>query len=112
MRTRHTESFLEVYHLSAGARETGDRAASKRPDAGMDDSVLALLFCAVIFGVLTLVSVVEIVVERRSARAIVVEKPYVMGAEDATRFEQIVAAIFTADPDFEARCRQLLDHGE
>src|SRR5687767_7758175 len=33
-------------------------------------------------------------------------------AEDATRFDRIVAAIFAEDPDFELRCRELLDHGE
>jgi hypothetical protein len=57
----------------------------------MGHAVLVLLVGGIIFGALTLMSVLAILAQRRTAPAAAVEQPYVMGAQDATSFEQIVA---------------------
>jgi hypothetical protein len=74
--------------------------------------VFVVVACAIFFCAVTLISMVAIFARRRVTRATSVEQPYVMAAEDATRFDERVTAIFAEDPEFASRCRELLDHGE
>jgi hypothetical protein len=76
-------------------------------------SLLSLLpLCVIILGALSLTGVVTSFVIHRADGLPRQEHIYLLTAEDAACFDEIVSATLAHDPDFASHCRELLDHGD